>query len=172
MKSYFSKIFFLTLLYSLSVTGQNLQDEACDQINQMIQNRFLQDNENYYTVFEIGPRYFKILEGTKLKYEILPDSLTSADILNGYTWKSKVIFSFIANRIIQSNQYGLMQESTWDEWDSEKGIPLYLVKKKNTWRFIGLEDHYKNNLIGDSKPSLKDVKDVLLRPMLDNKYRY
>ena len=147
------------------VINKVLKDEVNRTTLSLIDSLFLNIGNSHFALKVSTYSSFKsVVQLYNFTYSIIPDSLTTTDSLNFFTWKGKIIIEFDAYRNINSD-YGSFSTDEWQEWNSGKQLIIEIAKKRGKWKFY-VEN---SSFIGNRKPSKELINRVLLSPMSDTR---
>lgn len=132
--------------------------EACEAARKSIGQYWLEQNGFWFSKEENSQRYWQLknVEITVKKEE----KLTTADVLNGVTWKGTVQCRTEAYRICLDG-FG------WIEWVDEIKQDYQVSQKKGSWLgpFDGFPVETKKFFV---KPSTKEVDRILRQPVMES----
>lgn len=149
-----------------AINAQNLNSEADVQVVKLVQERFYFDSNSHFTVHSTVER--EILQLYNLTYQIKQQEITTADSLNGFSWKGKLVFKFDAYRSIITKQYEDYSDKKWKEWEIGVPVEINFARKNGKWKFYLYEEDFLE-LGWKKKPKKETVSAVISRPMLNEK---
>ncbi len=137
---------------------------AKDNAERYVGARFLRCGADYFSKKHIpgglgASSLSRVYQYKKLHWELVPESVSEADKLNGIEWRGKIVMKASAKRTHVEADYNYNRPAGWLSWEDFAGSITFRQQKINSEWAVQAESLVED--FGDARITCKEMSDLL-----------